>query len=1244
MSDSSSESDTEDKIDETSMGSATAYGEEEEKRVGEGWLSASVAGEARVAMAARLAIRRLESSLKEHPWWGNWDKNEGDLVGNVRTGEDGKDLVEGVASEQEEKLREAGRVDRNVLEEERKWEEDLRVVAQTWNVKATDVLISLATLAAQTQRLRLLSLLSRSLSSYPPSPLQFDSFDSHILVSHLVHSILQKTPRVLVRIILASRSLFSPTAFYKGQVVGSKILSRVVQGVGLGVVGVGVLKNSVGEFNVEQGESIGVLPERQALELVRFAGELANLSATLDMSWEGGEEEEEMEKRKKGVELLVYFCVVSAAWLSRQAGVLLQLLQPTVESMGARPPLPLHGVDYVAWYRKLERGGRGRSEGIAETATPAAGEGIEKDRDKEYVALSDSDMWRILGVAVWTHMAAYVRKQVVMGEKGGQVSYKAFGWMSPQQSGQGGGVGGYSLLQPPISPFSGTPSQSPPFSSPGTPNGRSPYASPPPYDSPPYGQEREGEKREKETGGRGAMGGGVTAVSRVVEGVSSPVKVTKGGVGEVLSSSLSSLSSGLRGQLAGYLLLGAQVEPPLEALERWIWGIQGEDRSSQMLEVSSKGGKGGGGGQGKLSQGGVVRGSGNGPRTPLPMSPRGNSKEGGSEGLILGVGEVESGKLWRLLVGREKIRTAIALEGLCGPPRKLNKKDEERPKGGQSDDVETKGEKVVSAGGGASGGEGAKGITEGKRESGSKEERKGNGDTLKKMANGNGVGMSGANGEQVGKGERRRSLEVSGSGVQDREVEREDGTSNQRKKAEETSPLWHPTLTFGEGEEVYKMGGELLEAICVNALNLHQAVIATNRKGLIFADTNSREAFSSSLENLWADSHWPKNGWAGSVSTPPPATPPPSSLSRPQTSPYGQFPSETGMGGLGMGIPGYGGIGAWGLGWEDLEDAQEGYVDPPATLANVDSRALAAHPLRPLFLAGSNNTHVYLWEFGKPSATATYGVLPPANSPIPIGLASVAAVRFDRYGHRFLTAGGDGTLSTWRLEVGGRSNVRPIETRQCFRRYSFDCVYVGAGGSVVAAAGLTQSGANVTLWDTLAPPNSSRASAICHDGGALCLDVVEAGSSGAGSYPLIVSGGKGGNIAVHDFRFIARGKGRQKFGGDSESALWSIPKAHAGSVSSIAVIPGSSLFLSGGKDGDMKLWDAATCEQILHWPRIHERRTFLNARGFGAVTQAAVMDIIPMPRGILTCGADGLVKLFPYQTSIEVHGETESYM
>lgn len=291
------------------------------------------------------------------------------------------------------------------------------------------------------------------------------------------------------------------------------------------------------------------------------------------------------------------------------------------------------------------------------------------------------------------------------------------------------------------------------------------------------------------------------------------------------------------------------------------------------------------------------------------------------------------------------------------------------------------------------------------------------------------------------------------------------------------------------------------------------------------------------------------------------------------------------------------------------------------------------------------------FQFGKDRATATYGVLPAANVPPPYALASISAVRFDHYGHRFVTAALDGTVCTWQLEVGGRSNVRPTESSICFDNHTSDATFITASGSIIAAAGYSSTGVNVVMWDTLAPPATSQASIMCHEGGASSLSVFD-NNIGSGSIsPLIVTGGKGGDVGLHDFRYIATGRTKKhKQSGASEpnsntpcamdmwnksgdqnrnGMLWYIPKAHSGSVTKISTIPNTSFFLTGSKDGDVKLWDAKTARLVYHWPKLHERHTFLQpgSRGLGGVFRAAVTDIRVVSRGFLTCGGDGTVKL-----------------
>ncbi|XP_021635931.2 uncharacterized protein LOC110632123 isoform X2 [Hevea brasiliensis] len=471
---------------------------------------------------------------------------------------------------------------------------------------------------------------------------------------------------------------------------------------------------------------------------------------------------------------------------------------------------------------------------------------------------------------------------------------------------------------------------------------------------------------------------------------------------------------------------------------------------------------------------------------------------------------------------------------------------------------------------------------------------------------------------------------------------------------------------FQTAKEIYKRDGELLEALCINSVCERQAAISSNRKGIIFFSWEDGIPFGDQSEYIWSDADWPPNGWAGAESTPVPTCVSPGvGLGSKKGAHLGLGGATLGMGSLArprrdltgggaFGIPGYAGIGASGLGWEVQEDFEE-FVDPPATLENISTRAFCSHPSRPFFLVGSSNTHIYLWEFGKDKATATYGVLPAANVPPPYALASISALQFDHCGHRFATAALDGTVCTWQLEVGGRSNIRPTESSLCFNGHASDVAYVTSSGSVVAAAGYSSNGVNVVVWDTLAPPTTSRASIVRHEGGARSISVFDHDIGSGSISPLIVTGGRGGDVGLHDFRYIATGRTKRhrhfdngdgrsnmpsnmdlqagvgkKVGDQNQNGmLWYIPKAHLGSVTKISTIPHTSLFLTGSKDGDVKLWDAKAAKLVYHWPKLHERRTFLqpSSRGFGGVVRAAVTDIQVVSHGFLTCGGDGLVKL-----------------
>lgn len=147
--------------------------------------------------------------------------------------------------------------------------------------------------------------------------------------------------------------------------------------------------------------------------------------------------------------------------------------------------------------------------------------------------------------------------------------------------------------------------------------------------------------------------------------------------------------------------------------------------------------------------------------------------------------------------------------------------------------------------------------------------------------------------------------------------------------------------------------------------SLHTFECDRQLQGLMYLDLHTRGPFTVSSDSTLDQGKWPRSSWAGAVSTPGSSMKSQRSSSVSLGGAAGSASSKSGkdavkMGGVAFGMPGYGGMGAWG-GWEDWEDV-DSVVDPIATVDNVRTKTLAAHPSQPIFLVGSNNTHVYLWE------------------------------------------------------------------------------------------------------------------------------------------------------------------------------------------------------------------------------------------------------------------------------------------
>lgn len=149
------------------------------------------------------------------------------------------------------------------------------------------------------------------------------------------------------------------------------------------------------------------------------------------------------------------------------------------------------------------------------------------------------------------------------------------------------------------------------------------------------------------------------------------------------------------------------------------------------------------------------------------------------------------------------------------------------------------------------------------------------------------------------------------------------------------------------------------QALCINSIDQQQAAIASNKKGIIFFNFEDGRTCFDKSNYIWTDVDWPTDGWAGSESTPVPT------CVSPGIGLGSRKGTQLGLGGATIGVglakPGITGVNTSSLGWEIQEDFED-FIDPPATVDNIRTRAFSSHPSRPFFLVGSSNTHVYLWE------------------------------------------------------------------------------------------------------------------------------------------------------------------------------------------------------------------------------------------------------------------------------------------
>nr|XP_042903510.1 dmX-like protein 2 [Parasteatoda tepidariorum] len=267
------------------------------------------------------------------------------------------------------------------------------------------------------------------------------------------------------------------------------------------------------------------------------------------------------------------------------------------------------------------------------------------------------------------------------------------------------------------------------------------------------------------------------------------------------------------------------------------------------------------------------------------------------------------------------------------------------------------------------------------------------------------------------------------------------------------------------------------------------------------------------------------------------------------------------------------------------------YMLKPLKKHKIDGvRKLTSHPLMPVYLSGSQDGSVSLWEWNHAQ---------PISSPRQAGtFAKVTRILFNLQGNKFGVTDGDGIISLWQVGLGHVSN-RPFFSTQCHSKQANDFTFLSSS-SLIATAGQSADNRNVCLWDTLLPQGKSLISSFqCHESG--CSSILYASQN-----HILISAGKKGDICIFDVR---QRQLRHKF------------QAHDSPIKCLALDPSEEFFATGSADGDIKVWGLSVHVKLCSFAGEHTKSSLFRSISNG-VSQ---LEIDEMGR-LFSCGADGSLK------------------
>ncbi|XP_064390397.1 dmX-like protein 2 isoform X2 [Halichondria panicea] len=247
------------------------------------------------------------------------------------------------------------------------------------------------------------------------------------------------------------------------------------------------------------------------------------------------------------------------------------------------------------------------------------------------------------------------------------------------------------------------------------------------------------------------------------------------------------------------------------------------------------------------------------------------------------------------------------------------------------------------------------------------------------------------------------------------------------------------------------------------------------------------------------------------------------------------------------------------------------------------------HPTLAYYLTGCMDGSVVMWEFGNPR---------PVSTQIPPGFgASVTMIRFTPEGNKYGVTDNSGKLSLWQgIHTAAR---KPYHSLYSGMKHLSDFLFLGSS-SFIATCGDGSDNRHVFLWDTLLPAKLSVVKEfVCHESGVVSLGYLRAKQR-------LFCGDRRGEVLIFDLR---------------QMCLLQSLTVHSSAVNRIVVDDIDGFIATGSADGDIKVLDSNSFEELASYPGLHAKSRLFRQ------TEGGITDLGILPGGRLySCDADSSVK------------------